>query len=231
MKMQNLHLLIIISTCCFLLFACSEKKSEREQAQGTGKVITPEQRFSLWNGKDFTGWKLFVPDENVAVDTVWMVKEGVIRCNGVPNGYMRTEMDYTNYRLSLEWRWPEEAGNSGVLLHMSEPDKVWPKSIEAQLMSGNAGDIWLIDGTEIAEHMDKSNRRVAKREESSELNLGEWNKYEIICAGNAIKLYVNGVLQNEGSEASVQSGKICLQSEGKPIEFRNIYLEPIKNGD
>ena len=110
---------------------------------------------------------------------------------------------------------------------MSEPDKVWPKSIEAQLLSENAGDFWLIDGTEIKEHKDKSSRRVGKREESSEKTPGEWNKYEIFCKGNTIQLYVNGVLQNEGTEASVQSGKICFQSEGKPIQFRSIYLEPV----
>ena len=111
---------------------------------------------------------------------------------------------------------------------MSEPDIVWPKSIEAQLHSEDAGDIWLIGGTEILEHIDKSDRRIVKREKSSEKELGQWNKYEIICDGNSIELYVNGVLQNVATEASVVSGKICLQSEGTPIEFRNIYIEPLE---
>jgi hypothetical protein len=156
-----------------------------------------------------------------------MVKDGLLYCTGVPNGYIRTVNDYSNYKLTVEWRWPGEAGNSGVLLHMSEPDKVWPKSIEAQLQSENAGDIWLIDGTDIAEHLDKANRRVEKKEKSSEKPLGEWNTYKILCNGNNISLTVNGVLQNSGTQATVQSGKICLQSEGKPIEFRAVYLEPL----
>ena len=224
---------LFLATCVFLFFSffilgCSEKKQEEQSESMVAEdAITPQEKTSLWNGKDFTGWKLFIPDETVGVTTVWSVEGDVIHCTGVPPGYMRTEKNYTNYKLTLEWRWAEEPGNSGVLLHMSEPDTVWPKSIEGQLMSGNAGDFWLIGGTEVKEHIDKESRRIVKKEESSEKTPGEWNKYEIICKENNIHLYVNGILQNVGTEASVQSGKICLQSEGKPIQFRNIYIEPL----
>lgn len=190
------------------------------------------QKTLLWNGKDFAGWKLFVPDKNVDVRTVWSVKDGVVHCKGRPNGYMRTEADYSNYKLHLEWRWVERPSNSGVLLHMNGPDKVWPRSIECQLMSGNAGDFWLIGGTGITVDgkVRKSPQRairVRKKEKSSEKPVGEWNTYEIFCKGDTIRCYVNGVLQNEGTNVSEAAGKICLQSEGAPIEFRNIYLESL----
>ncbi|MHC4213792.1 MAG: 3-keto-disaccharide hydrolase [Planctomycetota bacterium] len=97
----------------------------------------------LWNGKDFSGWKLHVDDKTVDVDSVWSVTDGVIHCKGVPNGYIRTLKDYSNYKLHLEWRWAEKPTNSGVLLHASGPDKVWPKCIESQLQAGNAGDFVL----------------------------------------------------------------------------------------
>jgi len=197
---------------------------------GQEEPIVPQKKIELWNGKDFSGWKLFLRDPNVDVKTVWSVKDGVIRCEGKPVGYMRTEADYAEYKLHVEWRWPEGAGNSGVLLHMSEPDRVWPKSIECQLASGNAGDFWVIGGTDFKEHTDKKHRRVAKKAESSEKPLGEWNSYDIICKGNTIRVFVNGVLQNEATGTTVKSGKICLQSEGKPIEFRNIYIEPLDGG-
>ena len=220
---------LVCALCFVFLLSCTgEKKDEVGKESVSGLVaVTPQERIDLWNGKDFNGWKLFIPDETVDTTTVWTVRDGLLHCAGVPNGYIRTEEDYTNYKLFVEWRWPEEPGNSGVLLHMSGPDKVWPKSIEAQLHSGDAGDIWLIEGTEIKEHTDKANRRIQKRDESSEEVPGEWNKYEITCTGDVIQLKVNGVLQNTGTEASVQSGKICFQSEGKPIEFRAIYLEPL----
>jgi hypothetical protein len=146
---------------------------------------------------------------------------------------MRTEADYANYNLHVEWRWPEKkGGNSGVLVHMSTPDEVWPRSIECQMHSTNAGDFWVIGGAEFKEHAEKgqrvNGRRTIKLKNSSEKPLGEWNVYEIICKDNWIVVLVNGVLQNVATGVSASSGKICLQSEGVPIEFRNIYIEPVK---
>ena len=63
-------------------------------------------------------------------------------------------------------------------------------------------------------------------EASSEKPAGEWNEYDILCKGDTIVCHVNGILQNEGTAATITSGWICLQSEGSPIEFRNIYVEP-----
>jgi hypothetical protein len=68
---------------------------------------------------------------------------------------------------------------------------------------------------------------IRKKEESSENPIGEWNSYRIICENDKITCYVNDVLQNEGTATSISRGKIGLQSEGGPIEFRNIRLEPL----
>jgi acetyl esterase/lipase len=187
----------------------------------------------LFNGQDFEGWKLYVDDPELDVSEVWSVKDGVVRCEGEPYGYMRTTKAYTDYELHVEWRWPEEPVNSGVLLHASEPDKIWIRSIEAQLAAGNAGDFILIgegigltvDGTRYQDD-DEPFIGIEKKHESTEKEPGEWNSYDIICNGDSITLYVNGKLQNEGINASREKGYICLQSEGSPIEFRNIYIEP-----
>ena len=191
---------------------------------------TVQQKAALWNGKDFAGWKLFVPKEDVDVRDVWSIRDGVIHCKGKPHGYMRTEADYSEYKLHVEWRWAEKPTNSGVLLHMSGPDKVWPKCIEAQLMHQKAGDFWLIGRTAVTvdgKRIESPGRptNVPKKQPSSEKPPGQWNNYDIICQGDTITLYVNDVLQNEGTKASETSGRICLQSEGSPIEFRNIYIE------
>ena len=193
----------------------------------------PSNQISIFNGNDFSGWKLFVPDENVDVTTVWLVKDSVVHCKGSPNGYMRTEKDFSNYVLHLEWRWAERPGNSGVLLHMTGEDKVWPKSIECQLLSDNAGDFWLIDGTGITVDgktikSSGSPAHVPKKQPSNEKPTGQWNKYDIYCKDDMIECFVNGVLQNKGTDATVSKGKICLQSEDAPIEFRNIYITILK---
>lgn len=188
------------------------------------------KRISLWNGKDFLGWKLFVADKEVDTNEVWTVKNGVIYCAGIPTGYMRTESDYSNYILFIDWRWVEKEGNSGVLLHSQEPDQIWPNCIECQLQSGNAGDFVLIGKGAITvdtkNYINTENYLVIpKMQEGSEKTIGEWNSYKIICRDDEITCYVNGVLQNKGIDASLTKGKICIQSEGAPIEFKNIYIE------
>jgi hypothetical protein len=185
----------------------------------------------LFNGKDLTGWMTHFRDQGVKMEEVWSVKEGgVLHCKGKPVGYIRTEKDYTSFKLRLEWRgMPDKPGNSGVLLRLQEPDKVWPKSIEAQLHSKNAGDIWNIDNFPMKVAADRTEgRRTKKMHETNEKPLGEWNLYEITLddKGN-LELKVNGLVQNTATECQVIPGKIALQSEGAEIEFRNIELTPI----
>lgn len=183
---------------------------------------------SLLNEQNLDNWKPYLGNSDVDPATVWSVQDRVLRCEGKPSGYIRTTEDYSNYKLHVEWRWPEKPGNSGILLHMSEPDAIWPKSIEAQLMNQNAGDFYVIGGTDFKEHKDKKGRRVTKHNDSSEKKPGQWNAYDIICMDNTITVYVNGLLQNKATRTSVNAGKIGLQSEGAPIEFRNITLALIK---
>ncbi len=201
-------------------------------SEGLNKPIVPKDKMMLWNGKDFVGWKLFTREPDHDVMKTWSVKNGLVRCEGKPAGYMRTEKDYADYLIHVEWRWPEKGGNNGVLVHMSGEDKVWPKSLECQLYSGNAGDFWVIGGLETAEHANGGKRvkgrRTLKLKDSTEKPPGQWNAYDIICKDDWIVVLVNGVLQNVATKCSASSGKICLQSEGTPIEYRNIYIEPLK---
>lgn len=189
----------------------------------------------LFNGKDLSGWTFFLADPTAKKEDVWSVdaKEGVLICKGNPVGYLRTEKDYTNFILKLEWRFSpvtKKAGNSGVLLRVVGPDKIWPKSIEAQLYSEHAGDFWLIGGTQLQtppERIDPNNPNHRLRTRTNEKPIGEWNTYEITCNGDRITLKVNGEVLNEGTGAEVVPGKIALQSEGTEIHFRNIRLIPL----
>ena len=196
-------------------------------------VVSPRKKTMLFNGRDLTGWKLVADDQNVDLYRVWWINDGGIYCKGKPNGYMRTVRRYADYRLHIEWRWPDEPTNSGVFLHTGGLDKVWPRTIECQLKAGSAGDFVLINGSGIT--VDGQNKQdparqfvgVPKQQQSSEKPAGQWNSYDIHCRGDSIRCYVNGVLQNEGTAATDTAGWICLQSEGGPIEFRNMYIEPL----
>ncbi|OHB66879.1 MAG: hypothetical protein A2Y77_02670 [Planctomycetes bacterium RBG_13_62_9] len=194
--------------------------------------VVPKEKTVLWNGTDFTGWQRFLPDASKDVNATWSIGDGVLRCAGTPAGYMRTQTAYADYHLHVEWRWPDKPGNNGVLVHMSGQDKVWPRSLECQLAAGNAGDFWVIDGVEFAEHAKGGGRvrerRTVKLHESSEKPPGEWNQYDIVCKDDWVVVFVNGVLQNVATKCSDRAGRICLQSEGAPIEFRNLWIEPLE---
>jgi hypothetical protein len=197
----------------------------------------------LFNGKDFTGWTLVIrKKEGVKADAkdVWSVRDGYIRCvgTGKPNGYAATEKQYGDYVLRVKWRFPKDAkgGNSGVLLHVQEKDEVWPTSVEAQLLSGRAGDFWLIYPPTVKLDIDPARQdpqqarhyfRIPK-DEMIERPLGEWNDYEITCKGGDITLVVNGKKANEGKNGNLTKGRIGLQSEGAEVHFKDIAIKPIR---
>ncbi len=182
----------------------------------------------LFNGKDLNNWVFQLKDPSVDPSKVFMANDGVIHITGSPFGYMRTKDSYSDYRLHVEWRWPSEATNSGVFIHGQLPDTIWLRCIECQLAAGNAGDFICANGSDMNERTDKSKKSVKKMAASSEKPVGEWNTMEVICKTNTIEVFVNGVLQNKGTGLNVNKGYICLQSEGKDIEFKNVFLSKLK---
>ena len=203
------------------------------------------QSTSLFNGKDLTGWHVDVP----AMDTVkslqspFIIRKGMLVSMGKPEGHLITDQSYANYRLEIEYRFAGAPGNCGLLVHASTPRalyKMFPKSIEAQLMHENAGDFWCIV-EDIAVH-DMEKRRGAKKDwgitegkerrvknltDGSEKPLGEWNAITIECYANTIKVWVNGDLVNDGFNCTASRGQIALQAEGAEVEFRKVMLTAI----
>lgn len=193
---------------------------------GAGQPAAAAKVIELFNGHDLAGWTAFYDPTRPASGT-WTVQAGCLVCPGQPRGFLRTNTGYKDYRLRLQWRWPGKPGNSGVFLHGSGPDKIWPLCYEAQLQAGNAGELRanggaLFQATSTAE--DKSRSKLAA---ASEHAAGEWNDCEIVCHGDSITLWVNGVRQNELLQATQSAGWIALQSEGGVVEFRAITLEPL----
>ena len=181
----------------------------------------------LFNGHNIDGWVPYSADSDAKLGENWEIREdGVLHCTGTAEGYLRTKRAYANYRLTLEWRWPDDAGDGGVLVHVQDHDRLWPDSIETGLTSGEAGDLWLLRTS--ADERAETGRRAVKHEASSENRPGRWNTLEIVCGPDAIEVSVNGVFQNRATHPTVQFGYIALQSVGTPIEFRNIVLHPLK---
>ena len=188
----------------------------------------------LFNGKNLDGWSVFVADPSVDPAKFFYVKDGLIETPGVPMGYLRTKKEFKNYRLHLEWRYPEIPTNSGVFVHTNGPDKLWPAHYQCQLKHLSAGD-FIVHGEGVSATIrdtiytstPKLKPVIAKDHPSSENNPGEWNSYDIVCKGNTIEVKVNGVLQNVARNCSITKGGIGLQAEGSKIQFRNISIEKI----
>jgi Domain of Unknown Function (DUF1080) len=157
-----------------------------------------------------------------------------IHCTGNPSGYIRTKDNYSNYVLDVEWRFVKispKADNTGVLVQIQPPDKVWPRCIQNQGKSGRQGDLFVMSGAECKEHLAlgrDANTPVARRGEPNENPVGEWNTNVTVCAGDNVKAIINGKLLNEITECTVLSGFIGIQSEGGDIEIRRMDLEPLK---
>lgn len=209
----------------------------------TGAQTQPK---SLFNGKDLTGWHADVPamDQDAGVQNPFIVRNGLLVSLGTPNGHLITDAVYENYRLEVEYRFAGKPGNCGVLVHASTPRSLYsmfPKSLEVQMMHENAGDFWCIVEDIKVPDMEKrrgprekwgitegKERRIVNLTDGSEKPLGDWNTMIIECAGDTIRVWVNGDLVNDGFECTASKGRIAVQAEGAEVEFRKLLLTPLK---
>ena len=203
------------------------------------------ERTRLFNGRDLAGWHADVPaaDGGADVPPSFTVEGGVLVSLGTPEGHLITDESYSDYRLVIEYRWPHEPGNCGVLVHASTPRRLYgmfPQSIECQLYVGNAGDFWCIGEDIAVPDMERrrgpreqwgvdgdKRRRILNMTDGSERALREWNTMEIECRGAAITVYVNDELVNAGHDCTAERGRIALQAEGAVCEFRRVELLPL----
>jgi hypothetical protein len=215
--------------CLAMMFA--KNSFAQNDAPDAPPVHSPENEVALFNGKDFSGLT-FCMAKNADPLQTWSVTNGVIHCTGKPVGYLRTTQVYSNYFLTVVWRFVKAApgaDNTGVLVHIQDPDKVWPQCIQVQGKHDRQGDLFLMEGAESKEHqgLDK-NTPVARRGDSVEHPVGEWNKFETICRHNRVTSFINDKFVNETTECTLNSGYIGIQSEGGDIEIKAIFFSPLK---
>ena len=205
------------------------------RAQDDNPVYPPktkrEMSVALFNQKDFTGWT-FVTKPNTDPLKTWSVTNGVIHCTGAPTGYLRTTQVYSNYFLTVVWRFVKvapKADNTGILVHIQSPDKIWPQCVQVQGRHNHQGDIFLMEGAEAKEHKGKDkNTPVPLQGDPVEVAVGEWNKSETICIHGKVESFMNSKFVNEVTECTLDAGYIGIQSEGGEIEIRSIDFAPLK---
>jgi hypothetical protein len=206
---------------------------------------TEQKPQSLFNGSDLSGWHVDVPAMDLNPDTLnpFIVRDGMLVSLGTPGGHLITDDVFQNYRLLVEYRFAGTPGNCGVLIHASTPRALYgmfPKSMEVQMEHGNAGDFWCIVEDITVPDMETrrgpeenwgitegKDRNIKNLTDDSEKPVGEWNTMVIEAVGNEIKVWVNGVLVNDGFNCTADRGQIALQAEGSEVEFRKVELTPI----
>lgn len=209
---------------------------------------TPEKpkTISLFNGVDLTGWHVDVPAMDQNPDTInpFIVRDSMLVSLGTPGGHLITDSVYQNYRIVAEYRFAGEPGNCGLLVHASTPRalyQMFPKSMEVQMESGNAGDFWCIVEDITVPDMEMrrgpkeewgitegKQRRIPNLTDNSEKPVGQWNKMVVECVADTIKVWVNGDLVNFGYNCTATKGQIAVQAEGSEVEFRKLELTPIE---
>ncbi|MCI0379794.1 MAG: DUF1080 domain-containing protein [Gemmataceae bacterium] len=250
---------------------------------GTDNLAQP---IPLFNGKDLTNFYTWLGapakgekpyGKNNDPEKVFTVvqEDGkpAIRVSGKVFGCFTTEKEFSNYHLTVEYKWGEKTWpprekatrDSGILLHCVGDDGaaggVWMESIECQMIEGGTGDFILVKGkgqpslkvaaekrgnqhyyNPKAEPMLFKSGRINwfgrdpmwkdvlgfRGKEDVELPVGQWNKLECICSGDAVTNVLNGRPVNGGSHASHTKGKILFQSEGAEVFFRRIELAPVE---
>jgi hypothetical protein len=202
------------------------------------------------------GWRIlgekdFV-DVNCGEDT-WTWKTDLLYCTGRPIGVLRTSEIFDNFELMVSWRHLQPAGNSGVFVWVPvealtdlESDKLPRCGIEVQMLdhgyaeqyekrTGKKGDWFSTNGDIFAVGDSKLNpfpplspdgsRSFPSKELSK--GFGQWNHYYVRCINGEVRLWVNGEEVSGGNGAEPHSGCLCLESEGSPIEFRDIRIREL----
>ena len=203
-----------------------------------------------------TGWRSLGKDDftqvNTADDTWTWKPDGSVHCTGQPVGVIRSVKKYTNLELVAEWRHLKSAGNSGIFLWaldeplMSLKPGQLPHGIEVQVLdlgykdqyekaTGKKADWFTTHGdvfpvgaakmTPFPPTAPRGSRAFPKKELSKGVN--EWNHYYVRAINGEVRLWVNGEEVTGGTACDPRTGYLCLESEGSPIEFRNLRIREL----
>ena len=172
---------------------------------------------------------------------VYQFTDSMIRLHGDKVGYLMSKNSYAGFELTLEYRWNMEPAyqrgtgkkNSGVMYNVPDTarDILWPAGIQFQVKEGATGDFILLENVKLyvrGETKAPGKSVAVPRLSEQEKPLGQWNTILIRSVKGNCSQYLNGVLVNEGTNASSQSGRILLQYEGAPIDFRKVEVKALK---
>jgi hypothetical protein len=184
----------------------------------------------------------------------WRWTNGMVYCTGKPIGVIRTPNLYTNLEMVAQWRHLKSAGNSGIFL-WATPESIkdleggkgrLPTGIEVQVLDHGYteqyeketkkkadwfttnGDVFPTGSTRMKPFAPTApgGQRSFPRKNLSK-GVGEWNHYYIRAINGEVRLWVNGEEVSGGTDCKPAWGYLCLESEGSPIEFRELRIREL----
>lgn len=191
----------------------------------------------LFNGKDLTGWH----NVNCAPSTFY-AKDGEIITTGKPTGYLRSDKQYENFIMEVEWMHvePTKMANSGIFVWGDPIPAVgtgYTRGIEVQVLinykpadgwATSHGDLFSIWGAKCKP--DRPHPKGIERCLPSEERVkgaGQWNHYKIVANDGVLKLHVNGKEVSGVSQSNPRKGYLALESEGVECHFRNLKIKEL----
>lgn len=218
------------------------------------QLLVAEEPRAFVNGQG-AGWKPLTQEDFVKVncdDDTWTWSEEGVSCTGKPVGVIRTQQPYTNFELVVEWRHLKAAGNSGVFVWSpmasleNLPRGRLPLGIEVQVLDTGYtrqyeertgkkadwftchGDVFPVGGAKMTPFppVAPDGKRSFPSENRSH-DVGQWNHYYIRAINGEVRLWVNGAEVSGGTNCEPRTGYLCLESEGSPLEFRNLRLREL----
>jgi hypothetical protein len=171
-------------------------------------------------------WKCYNSDAAIPLSSVWKVasdgadKEPVLICSGQPKGFLYTNEIYSDFELTLQWKFPDDAnGNSGVLVYTQHEEKIWPTAMQVQFHQPKAGSVFPSGDA-------KSDNKTDKMELAHPINT--WNDCRIVSRAGRLTVEINGVNAGETTGSVPSSGSIALQSEGALVHFRRLKVRKLQ---
>ena len=203
------------------------------------------------------GFRPMVEDDfgpvNCEPDT-WTWKDGVIHCTGKPVGVIQTKKPVKNFELVVEWRHLRPAGNSGVFVwataesleNLKKGKGRLPKGIECQVLDHGYAENWKKkhDGKDsdwFTTNGDvfpcgvkmkpfpplSANGSRSFPSKNTTKGSPAWNHYYIRAINGEVRLWVNGEEVSGGTGCDPAEGFLCLESEGSPVEFKNLRIREL----
>jgi hypothetical protein len=205
------------------------------KADAQGQLVSEAERkdgwFPLFNGVDLTGWTA-----TGAHPEAFYVKDGVIECDGSGGGWLRTDKQFENFILRIEYKLTKGA-NSGIAIRALPQGSPAFSGMEIQLLDdhGKRPRAYTTGAIYDSVAPTKNTSRPA----------GEWNEMEITCNDRQVKVALNGteivdtnlddyttpINNHTPLKDRATCGLIELQDHtGHHLWFRNIRIKPLPGG-